>query len=77
MKSLGISVKETGVIYSVCAVLGVFIPICVGIVADKLGNFKVAHITIDKFYKSLLSLIIIIKILKTLSGAFERVVCVR
>jgi fucose permease len=42
MKSLGISVKETGVIYSVCALLGVFIPICVGIVADKLGNFKVA-----------------------------------
>ncbi|EFX88451.1 hypothetical protein DAPPUDRAFT_311258 [Daphnia pulex] len=40
MKSLGISVEETGAIYSVNAVLSVLIPICSGMIADKLGNFK-------------------------------------
>ncbi|EFX61912.1 hypothetical protein DAPPUDRAFT_302678 [Daphnia pulex] len=42
MKSLGISVEETGAIYSVNAVLSVLIPICSGMIADKLGNFKMS-----------------------------------
>ena len=41
MKSLGISVEETGAIYGISAVLGVLTPICTGMIADKLGNFKV------------------------------------
>ncbi|XP_046451303.1 uncharacterized protein LOC124199517 isoform X3 [Daphnia pulex] len=41
MKSLGISVEETGAIYTVSAVFGVLTPICTGMIADKIGNFKV------------------------------------
>lgn len=41
MKSLGISVEETGAIYGVSSVIGVLTPVCTGMVADKLGNFKV------------------------------------
>ncbi|KAK4025501.1 hypothetical protein OUZ56_014565 [Daphnia magna] len=41
MKSLGISVEETGAIYGVSSVIGVLTPLCTGMIADKLGNFKV------------------------------------
>jgi hypothetical protein len=41
MKSLGISVEETGAIYGLSAVVGVLTPLGLGLIADKLGNFKV------------------------------------
>ncbi|XP_057367450.1 uncharacterized protein LOC130688483 [Daphnia carinata] len=40
MKSLGISVEETGAIYAVSSIIGVLTPLCTGMMADKLGNFK-------------------------------------
>ncbi|XP_057367699.1 uncharacterized protein LOC130688706 [Daphnia carinata] len=40
MKSLGISVEETGAIYGVSCIIGVLTPLCTGMMADKLGNFK-------------------------------------
>jgi hypothetical protein len=48
MNSLGITVEETGAIYTVSAVFGVLTPICTGMIADKIGNFKVI------FYKKFL-----------------------
>ncbi|KAI9562762.1 hypothetical protein GHT06_010216 [Daphnia sinensis] len=41
MKSLGISVEETGAIYGVSCIISVLTPLCTGMMADKLGNFKV------------------------------------
>jgi MFS family permease len=59
MKSLGISVEETGAIYSVNAVLSVLIPICSGMIADKLGNFKVIQFKDISQYIFLLVIILI------------------
>lgn len=41
MKSLGITVEETGIIMGTSSVVGVLTPFIVGLIADKLGNFKV------------------------------------
>ena len=41
MKSLGISVSETAVIYGVFPPFAILAPSTMGMVADKLGNFKV------------------------------------
>ena len=41
MKSLGISVEETGIIYGISSVVSVLTPVGLGLIADKLGNFKV------------------------------------
>lgn len=41
MKSLGMSVEETGAVYGIASVVGVLVPFFIGMVADKLGNFKV------------------------------------
>jgi MFS family permease len=41
MKSLGISVEETAIIYGVFPLFSIFAPYAMGIIADKLGNFKV------------------------------------
>ena len=41
MKSLGISVEETAIIYGVFPIFSIFAPYAMGIIADKLGNFKV------------------------------------
>ncbi len=55
MKSLGISVEETGAIYSITAVLGVLTPISTGMIADKLGNFKVLF---QRLFQQLFPLVI-------------------
>ncbi len=41
MKSLGISVQETAMIHGVFPLFAIFAPYTMGIIADKLGNFKV------------------------------------
>jgi MFS family permease len=51
MKSLGISVEETGIIYGIASVVSVLTPVGLGLIADKLGNFKV--ITIDIIYNDI------------------------
>ena len=45
MKSLGISVEETAIIYGVFPLFSILAPYTMGFVADKLGNFKVLKIT--------------------------------
>jgi len=41
MKSLGITVAETAIIYGVYPIFAIFAPFSMGVIADKLGNFKV------------------------------------
>lgn len=41
MKSLGMSVQETAVIYGVFPLFAIIAPYTMGMIADKLGNFKV------------------------------------
>lgn len=41
MKSLGISVEETAIIYGVFPLFAILAPYTMGMIADKLGNFKV------------------------------------
>lgn len=41
MKSLGMNVEETGLVFGITSVVSVVIPFCTGMLADKLGNFKV------------------------------------
>ena len=41
MKSLGISVEETAIIYGVFPLFTIFAPYIMGMIADKMGNFKV------------------------------------
>ncbi|XP_046651657.1 uncharacterized protein LOC124342637 [Daphnia pulicaria] len=41
MKSLGMTVEETGIINSVSSVAAVFAPFFLGLIADKVGNFRV------------------------------------
>ena len=43
MKSLGITVEEIGIIYGVVPFFAVLAPSVMGIIADKLGNFKVSR----------------------------------
>lgn len=43
MKSLGISVEETAIIYGVSPLFAILAPYAMGMIADKLGNFKVTH----------------------------------
>lgn len=47
MKSLGISVAETAVIYGVFPLFSILAPYTMGMIADKLGNFKVKHLPLD------------------------------
>ena len=42
MKSLGITVEEIGIIYGIVPFFGVLAPSIMGMIADKLGNFKVS-----------------------------------
>ena len=41
MKSLGITVEETAIIYGVVPLFAILAPSTMGMIADKLGNFKV------------------------------------
>lgn len=41
MKSLGITVQEIGIVFGVIPPLVAFSPFAMGVIADKLGNFKV------------------------------------
>jgi MFS family permease len=47
MKSLGMSFKEVGAIYGVSSIAAILSPFIIGLIADKLGNFKVTHISIS------------------------------
>lgn len=47
MKSLGMSVQETAVIYGVFPLFAIVAPYTMGMIADKLGNFKVRTRTGD------------------------------
>ena len=42
MKSLGISVEETAIIYGVIPFFAILAPGTLGVIADKLGNFRVS-----------------------------------
>ena len=44
MKSLGISVSETAVIYGIFPPFAILAPSAMGMAADKLGNFKVPYL---------------------------------
>lgn len=44
MKSLGMSFQEVGAIYGVSSVAAILSPFLLGLIADKLGNFKVISI---------------------------------
>lgn len=41
MRELGISVEETAIMSAVTPVIGILMPPVAGIVADKIGNFRV------------------------------------
>jgi len=41
MKSLGITVQEIGLVFGIVPPLVAFSPFAIGVIADKLGNFKV------------------------------------
>ena len=41
MKSLGISVQETAVIYGVVPIFSILSPSAMGFIGDKMGNFNV------------------------------------
>ncbi len=43
MKSLGMSFKEVGAIYGVSSIGAILSPFIIGLIVDKLGNFKVTH----------------------------------
>ena len=43
MKSLGMTVEETGIINGVSSTTAIFAPFLLGLIADKIGNFKVSH----------------------------------
>ncbi|XP_076046445.1 major facilitator superfamily domain-containing protein 6-B-like [Oratosquilla oratoria] len=40
MKALGLTVEEAGIIYSITPIIPIFAPFFAGIIADKLGNFR-------------------------------------
>ena len=44
MKSLGMTVEETGIINGVSSTTAIFAPFLLGLIADKIGNFKVSHL---------------------------------
>lgn len=49
MKSLGMTVEETGIINGVSSVAAVFAPFLLGLIADKVGNFKVTFYSLDQY----------------------------
>jgi MFS family permease len=52
MKSLGLSFQEVGSIYGVSSIAAILSPFLIGLIADKLGNFKV---TINLIYRDFYS----------------------
>ena len=44
MKSLGISVEETAIIYGIFPIFSIISPSSIGMIADKIGNFNVRNI---------------------------------
>ena len=50
MKALGITVAETAIIYGIYPIFAIFAPFSMGIIADKLGNFKVTHRVFFKLF---------------------------
>ena len=46
MRELGINVEETAIMSSVTPVVGILMPPLAGLLADKIGNFKVLNIII-------------------------------
>jgi len=43
MRELGINVEETAIMSAVTPVIAIVMPPLAGMVADKIGNFKVSH----------------------------------
>jgi MFS family permease len=43
MKSLGITVEEIGIIYGIVPFAAILAPSAMGMIADKIGNFKVCR----------------------------------
>ena len=52
MKSLGITVEEIGIIYGVVPFFAILAPSAMGMIADKLGNFKVINIYLSVIFYS-------------------------
>ena len=44
MRSLGMTVEETGIINGISSTTAIFAPFLLGLIADKIGNFKVSHL---------------------------------
>ncbi len=47
MRSLGITVEEIGIIYGIVPFAAILAPSAMGMIADKIGNFKVSIIICD------------------------------
>lgn len=45
MRSLGITVEEIGIIYGIVPFAAILAPSAMGMIADKIGNFKVSMMT--------------------------------
>lgn len=43
MNSLGLTVEEATIIRAVVAIVSIFTPIVVGMIGDRLGNYKVVY----------------------------------
>jgi len=43
MKGLGITIEETAIMNGIAPMIGLFVPVFGGMVADKIGNFKVSN----------------------------------
>merc|ERR1712071_459829 len=50
MKSLGITVTEAAVIYGIYPIFSILAPCIVGVIADKLGNFKTGVLSVRVIY---------------------------
>ena len=48
MKSLGITVEETALINGIVPPFAILSPSIMGMIADKLGNFKVRDFSLDQ-----------------------------
>lgn len=49
MRELGINVEETAIMSAVSPVISIFMPPLAGMIADKIGNFRVSHFELHVF----------------------------
>ncbi|XP_046450998.1 uncharacterized protein LOC124199271 isoform X1 [Daphnia pulex] len=62
MKSLGLTVEETGIINSVSSVAAVFAPFFLGLIADKVGNFRVMMCVLNTIVVAVSLLFVVIPV---------------